>query len=57
MENYFYKCPVCGFVHIVPAYWVSFNPEDTMEFPHVNPETKEDCIHLILQLVKQEQEI
>ena len=42
MENYFYKCPVCGFVHLVPAYWVSFNPPCQMEFSHIS-EQGQDC--------------
>ena len=42
MENYFYKCPVCGFVHLVPAYWVSFDPPPRMEFSHIN-EQGQDC--------------
>lgn len=53
METYFYKCHVCGFVHFVPAYWVSYNPEDTMEFPHINPDTKDDCGNPVLQLMKE----
>lgn len=51
MENYFYKCPICGFVHIVPAYWASFAPEEKMLFPHVNPDTGEDCNN-VLHLMK-----
>lgn len=51
MDNYFYQCPVCGFVHIIPAYWVSFNPEDEVALPHVNPQTQQDC-DSILYLVK-----
>jgi hypothetical protein len=53
METYFYKCMICGFVHIIPAYWVSYNPETTMEFPHVNHDTKEDCVNPVLQLMKE----
>ncbi len=51
MENYFYKCPVCGFVHLVPAYWVSFAPPEKMEFPHINNQG-EDC-NAILELIKE----
>ncbi|WHH57280.1 hypothetical protein [Petroclostridium sp. X23] len=48
MENYFYKCPICGFIHIVPAYWVSFNPDDEMTFPHINTDTNEECDSILL---------
>ena len=34
MDQYFYKCPVCGYVHIVPGYWVSYDPPEEMEQPH-----------------------
>lgn len=53
MEMYLYKCPVCGFTHQVPAYWVSFAPEDTYEMPHNNFETKELCECMVLELVKE----
>lgn len=51
MENYNYKCLECGFVHIVPAYWVSFSPDDEMLMPHINMETNEHCknANLVLQ--------
>lgn len=45
MENNFYKCPVCGFVHLVPAYWSAFSPEKEMTLEHINLETKEPCTH------------
>ena len=47
MENYFYKCPVCGFVHLVPAYWESFSPEETLELEHINLKTGEPCSNLL----------
>lgn len=43
MESYWYKCPVCGMTHQVPAYWMSYSPQPTYEFPHMNPETKAAC--------------
>lgn len=50
MENYFYKCPICGFVHLVPAYWSAYSPEKEMELEHVNFNTGEPCSHnLVLQ--------
>lgn len=51
MENYFYKCEVCGYVHIVPAYWVSFSPEEEMESPHICPETGACCENMLLHLM------
>lgn len=50
METYYYECPVCGFVHQVPAYWVSFAPEEEMEYQHLCLETKEVCENEILKL-------
>ncbi|MCX7923206.1 MAG: hypothetical protein N3B21_14535 [Clostridia bacterium] len=52
MENYFYKCPLCGYVHLIPAYWVSFSPEEEMSLQHVNMETKEFCSSEVLYLVR-----
>lgn len=53
MEMYVYKCELCGFTHQVPAYWVSFSPEITYEFPHMNLETKELCDQKTLKLVEE----
>lgn len=50
METYLYKCPVCGMAHQVPAYWVSFSPEPTVQFPHMRLDTKEICEHTELLL-------
>lgn len=50
METYLYKCPVCGFQYSVPAYWMSFSPEATTEFPHLNPATDAVCDNLTLEL-------
>ncbi|MDF2612722.1 MAG: hypothetical protein K0S71_508 [Clostridia bacterium] len=54
MENYFYKCEVCGFVHLVPAYWTSFNPDPEVEFIHINMQTGEECINNKLLLLENE---
>ncbi len=51
MELYLYKCPVCGFIHQVPAYWVSFSPEETYEFAHMNVETGQMCDNMELEIV------
>ncbi|WP_171903741.1 hypothetical protein [Cellulosilyticum sp. I15G10I2] len=50
MENYFYKCELCGFVHLVPAYWVAFNPDSEVELIHINMKTGEECINSRLLL-------
>ena len=54
METYSYKCPVCGFVYKVPAYWMSFSPEETTEFMHLNPETDVPCENAVLDFVGEE---
>lgn len=51
MEMYLYQCPICGFTHQVPAYWVSFSPEKIYEFPHINLASNVMCEHFILDLV------
>lgn len=50
MENYFYNCDKCGFVHLIPAYWVDFRPESEMELIHINLKTGEQCINTRLLL-------
>lgn len=55
MENYFYKCKVCGYVHIVPAYWVSYSPEERIELEHVQLKTGETCGSHILELQQAEE--
>lgn len=54
METYFYKCPVCGFVYQVPDYWVSYSPEETMAFPHIDLKTGAACPHVELELQREE---
>lgn len=43
MENYFYTCPECGFVHLIPAYWVDFNPPEEYEMEHISMKTGDKC--------------
>lgn len=43
MEVYYYRCPVCGYVHQVPSYWMSYEPEDTHEQMHFAPGTGAVC--------------
>lgn len=54
METYFYKCPKCGFVYQVPDYWVSFSPDETYDFPHIDFKTGAPCENATLKLVKDE---
>lgn len=53
MENYFYKCKVCGFIHIVPAYWVSYEPEVIVEMEHINLKNGEGCPCNELELMEE----
>lgn len=43
MECIYYKCSTCGFVHQEPSYWSDHAPEEKVEMPHINLETKEMC--------------
>ena len=53
MENYYYRCEYCGYVHLVPAYWVSYNPEEEIEQEHFDLVHKAICKYTILKLVKE----
>lgn len=50
METYFYECPACGFVYSVPAYWMSFSPDETTEFPHMDARNNDLCANMTLEL-------
>ncbi|NDL68704.1 hypothetical protein [Anaerotalea alkaliphila] len=56
MDLYYYVCPVCGFVHQVPAYWCDFSPEDTMEMEHLNLQTMDICGETSLMLKEDQQQ-
>lgn len=43
MEMYNYRCPVCGYVHQVPSYWMGYAPEETHEQMHFSLKTGEVC--------------
>lgn len=43
MEVFYYRCEVCGYVHQVPSYWMSYEPEQTCEQMHFSPQTHEVC--------------
>ena len=49
MEVYYYKCKVCGYVHQVPSYWMSYAPEDTHEQIHFSPADKSVCLNQELE--------
>ncbi|MDD2969393.1 MAG: hypothetical protein PHT89_03355 [Lachnospiraceae bacterium] len=53
MEMYQYQCPVCGFSHRVPAYWVNFSPDPEMQFIHFRMDTKEQCENENLILIQE----
>ena len=54
MEVYYYKCPICGFVYQVPAYWVSYSPEQMTEFPHLSLLDGKLCSNVQLELQPEE---
>lgn len=54
VDNYLYRCPVCGFVYQVPEYWASYSPDEEMEFAHIRFDNGEACVCEKLVLVKEE---
>lgn len=53
MDNYFYKCEECGYVHLVPAYWMSFNPEPEIEQEHMDLSTGNECSEKKLKWIQE----
>lgn len=53
MDNYFYKCEKCGYVHLVPAYWMNFSPEKELEQEHFDKSIREVCIEKQLSLLEE----
>ena len=43
MEVFYYRCPVCGYVHQTPSYWMGYAAEDTLEQMHLDPKTGAVC--------------
>ena len=43
MEIYYYRCAVCGYIHQVPSYWMSYAPEETHEQMHFSPADRSLC--------------
>ena len=43
MEVFYYRCSVCGYVHQVPSYWMSYAAEETHEQMHMNPADRTVC--------------
>ncbi len=54
MEVYYYRCPVCGYVHQVPAYWMGFAPEMETDYPHIDLKTGEVCENTTLHYQEDE---
>ena len=54
MENYFYKCPVCGFIHIVPAYWLDYVAEDEIKLEHLDIKSGKMCVNKNLKFLGDE---
>lgn len=52
MEMMTYKCPLCGFVYQVPAYWSDYDAEPKMTFEHMNLQAQKDCENKTLEIVK-----
>lgn len=50
MELFVYKCPLCGFAHQVPAYWMSNHAQPEFEMEHFNFKTGECCEQTVLKL-------
>ncbi|MDO5297825.1 MAG: hypothetical protein Q4F18_00235 [Clostridia bacterium] len=48
MEVYYYRCPICGYVHQVPGYWMSYAPEEAYEQMHFAPEKGAVCENQML---------
>ena len=53
MENYLYKCDVCGYAHIVPAYLMSFSPDEVLEQSHLDVNTGKPCSNEKLRLIEE----
>lgn len=51
MEMNWYRCPICGFTHQVPAYWSSFSADPEVDLPHIVLATGEVCPEQRLLLV------
>ncbi len=51
MEVYYYRCPVCGYVHQVPGYWMSYAAEETCEQMHLDPASRGVCPNQTLTFV------
>lgn len=54
MEVYYYRCPVCGFIYQVPAYWVSYSPDPETDFPHLSLVTGQMCENAKLILTEEQ---
>lgn len=53
METFVYRCPVCGYLYSVPAYWMSYSAEPTTSFPHMKPNSNDICENQELELYEE----
>lgn len=51
MENYFYKCPVCGAIHLVPADEEDAEPEEEILMAHLDIKRGKMCFCKKLRLL------
>lgn len=55
MNQYFYMCDACGFVHIVPVSSLAYNPEGEVELEHMDYKSGEECACYKLELLQDEE--
>ena len=48
MEVFYYRCPVCGYVHQTPSYWLGYAAEESIEQVHFDPATRAVCANQTL---------
>lgn len=54
METYFYKCPICGFIHLVPIHERSVLPQEEIRLEHFNLKQGEVCFCRVLKLLRED---
>lgn len=48
MKVFYYQCPVCGYVHQTPSYWMGYAAEESIEQMHLDPGTRAVCANQTL---------
>ena len=48
MEVFYYQCPVCGYVHQTPSYWMGYAAEESIEQMYLDPGTRAVCANQTL---------